>query len=111
MEMGIEFSAYLRYVVALVFVMALIWLAAYVLRRTMGHRLGWKRPGQGKLTIDEVLVLDSRHKLVLVQHQEQEHLLLLGHNHALLVGAKQVGQTSQAPGPDPSEYPRLGRQQ
>ena len=85
MEMGIEFSAYLRYVAALIFVLVLIWLASLLLKRGMGRRLGLKRPDEASLKILEVLPIDSRHKMVLLKHQEREHLLLLGNDHALVV--------------------------
>lgn len=85
MEMGIEFSAYLRYVAALIFVLVLIWLASLLLKRGMGARFGLKRPEEASLKILEVLPIDSRHKMVLVKHHEREHLLLLGNDHALVV--------------------------
>ena len=88
MEMGIEFSAYLRYVAALIFVLVLIWLASLLLKRGMGRRLGLKRPDEASLRILEVLPIDSRHKMVLLKHHERQHLLLLGNDHALVVDAQ-----------------------
>lgn len=86
METGIEFTSYLRYVAALIFVLTLIWLASFVLKRSMGHRLGIKRKGDARLTISEILPIDSKHRLVLVKCDEQEHLIMLGHEHSMTIG-------------------------
>lgn len=102
MEMGIEFSAYLRYVAALVFVLVLIWLAGHVLKRSMGRRLGLKRPEEANLRILEVLPIDSRHKMVLLKHREREHLLLLGNDHAVVV-AEQAHQEETPDTPSVTE--------
>ena len=89
MDMGIEFSAYLRYVAALIFVLGLIWGVGILLRRGMGHRLGLKRAGEASLKIAEILPIDARRKLVLIRHRDREHLLLLGHEHSLVVAEHQ----------------------
>lgn len=96
MEMGIEFSAYLRYVAALIFVLVLIWVASLLLKRGMGRRLGLKHSSEASLKIVEVLPIDSRHKMVLVQHRDREHLLLLGTDHALAVSELTKKQTTTA---------------
>jgi flagellar protein FliO/FliZ len=64
-----------RLVAALVFVLALIGLCAWLLRRfgpTM--RLG----RAGRLSLVESIAIDSRRRLLLVRRDQTEHLLLIG---------------------------------
>jgi flagellar protein FliO/FliZ len=64
-----------RLIGALVFVLALIGLAAWLMRRFgPAMRLG----RSGRLGLVETIVLDSRRRLVLVRRDNVEHLLLLG---------------------------------
>lgn len=73
-----EWSLYLRTLLALVFVLGLITGAAYLARRFgFGHGV---RPGRSgrRLAVVESLSLDSRRRLVLVRRDDVEHLLLLG---------------------------------
>lgn len=71
---------YIRFVAALVFVLALIGLFGFLLRRFGPHAgLAVQRRGQQRrLGIVEVLALDARRRLVLVRRDGVEHLLLLG---------------------------------
>jgi len=74
----VDVSAYARYVVALLFVLALIALLAWVARRL---RIGGvARPGSGerRLAVIEVAQIDPRRRLVLIRRDATEHLLLLG---------------------------------
>lgn len=68
---------YLRFLIALAFVLALMALLAYVLRRlNLG---GVANPlANRRLNVLETRPLDHRHKLVLVKCDDREHLLLLG---------------------------------
>jgi flagellar protein FliO/FliZ len=64
-----------RLIGALIFVLALIGLAAWLMRRFgPAMRLG----RSGRLGLVETIVLDSRRRLVLVRRDNVEHLLLLG---------------------------------
>jgi flagellar protein FliO/FliZ len=68
----------LRAVAALLFVLALIALLAWGLRRISERKwLSGLRAG-GRLALKETLYLDSRHKLVVVGCDATEHLILLG---------------------------------
>lgn len=73
-------ESYLRFALALVFVLALIGLLAWLARR-----LGLGIPGHGirqqknrRLGLVEVMALDPRRRLVLVRRDGVEHLLVLG---------------------------------
>lgn len=71
---------YLRFVLALAFVLGLIGIFGLLLRRFgPGAGLALRRPGQQRrLGVVEVLSLDARRRLVLVRRDGVEHLLLLG---------------------------------
>ena len=69
---------YWRFVGALVVVLALIFAAAWIAKRFgVGGRLATPR-GKRRLSIQEVLPLDSKRRLVLLKRDGIEHLLLLG---------------------------------
>lgn len=83
--MGAE--TYLRFALALVFVLGLIGLLAWVVRR-----LGFGMPVQGlrrredrRLGMVEMMIIDGRRRLVLVRRDGVEHLLLLGQNSETVV--------------------------
>ncbi len=70
---------YSKFVFALIFVLALIGVTAWIARRfnLLPGPSRKLRPGQRLQTI-EMLPLDSKRKLLLIRRDEQEHLLLLG---------------------------------
>lgn len=74
-----EFSDYLRFFLALVFVLSLIGLLAW-----MGRRLGAfpgipkRQQGQRRLSTIESVALDGRRRMVLIRRDNVEHLVLLG---------------------------------
>jgi len=71
---------YLRFVLALVFVLGLIGAFGLLVRRYgPGAGLAVRPRGQDRrLAVTEVLTLDARRRLVLVRRDDVEHLLLLG---------------------------------
>lgn len=77
---------YLKFLLALIFVLSLIGLFAFLVKR-FGFGLVAKtgRPGQKRLQIVEVTALDARRRLVLVRRDDKEHLLLLGANNDVVV--------------------------
>lgn len=71
-------DAYLRFFFALVFVLALIALLAWLAKR-FGVAGAFVRPSAARrLSVVESLSLDARHRLVLVRRDATEHLVLLG---------------------------------
>jgi len=74
-----EYSDYLRFFLALIFVLSLIGLLAW-----MGRRLGAfpgipkRRQGEPRLRAVESIPLDARRRVVLVRRDDVEHLILLG---------------------------------
>jgi flagellar protein FliO/FliZ len=79
-----DVTTYLQFLASLVFVLALIGLAAFIARRAgLGTRT---RGGSRRLGVVEVLPLDGRRKLVLVRCDEREHLIILGSSGETVVG-------------------------
>jgi flagellar protein FliO/FliZ len=80
-----EISQYLRFVVALIAVLFLVGAVAWA-----GRRFGLIPRATGatqgrRLRVLEVAQIDARRRLVLVQRDEVEHLILLGQSADLLV--------------------------
>lgn len=80
-----DWDIYLRAVTALVAVLALIGVSAWLARRS--GMAGAFRSGRRKrrLGIVEVLPIDNRRRLVLVRRDGAEHLLLIGGGADLVV--------------------------
>jgi flagellar protein FliO/FliZ len=99
---------YVRFLLALLFVLGLIGLLAFVLRRFgMGAvRIspGYRARGrvmERRLAVVEVVSVDARRRLVLVRRDDTEHLILLGQTSDLLIeGGIKPGQ------PRPAGEPR-----
>lgn len=70
-----DFDLYLRFALALVLVLGLIALLAWLLRR---FGMGMKMTKGRRLGISEVQMLGPRHKLMLVRRDDVEHLVILG---------------------------------
>ena len=100
-----EFSGYLRFLLALVFVLGLIGLATAVMRRMgLGFPVGaLKRPGNRRLSVVEIAPLDGRRRLVLIRRDDTEHLIVLGPSSELVIesGIKAGDAKTGAPEPPP----------
>lgn len=82
-----DFLDYVRFVLALGFVLGLIALCSWLLRRYAVERLGLAT-NIGKTTrlrVVETRVLDGRRRLVLVRRDTVEHLLVIGGESDLVV--------------------------
>jgi len=89
---------YLRFIIALLFVLGLIGLLAWLVRR---YRPGgaFRPDGRRRLAVLETLPLDPRRRLVLVRRDDALHLLLLGED-----GNRLIESLSAADGPPGAEY-------
>ena len=86
-----------RFFAALIFVLALIGLIAWVFRRTgllKGALFAGRGGGAGSLKVVEHMALDTRRRLVVIEHAGRRHLLLLGQNSDLVVESGPAGQDS-----------------
>jgi flagellar protein FliO/FliZ len=81
-----DLGLYLRFILALGFVLALIGAIAWLARRF--GLLGRLAPHTGKsrrLSVVEVMTLDARNRLVLLRRDATEYLILMGPSANLLV--------------------------
>ncbi len=83
-----EWVEYSRFILALVFVLALIGLAAWIARKfgLMPNVKAKIRPGQ-RLQILEMINIDAKRRLLLVRHDNNEHLILLGGDGDLILNS------------------------
>lgn len=81
-----QVEVYLRFVLALVFVLALIGLLAWVARRYGfgGHASG-RSSRTRRLEIVETKTVDGKRRLVLLRRDDVEHLVLTGPNSEILI--------------------------
>ena len=102
-----DFDTYLRFVLALVFVLALIALVAWLARRFGLFGGVAKAGGHGRrLRVVEVTPVDAKRRLVLLARDGVEHLVLLGVSQDLVI-ERAIG-TDEAPRPGADEAPRPG---
>ena len=101
-DMDIEFGDYLRFVFALLFVLALIGVLVAVARR---FGLGFGAPTRNgrhrRLSIVEVIPIDGKRRMVLLRRDFTEHLILLGTGPDLLIESgipAPTNGTAAAPG-------------
>lgn len=88
---------YAQAVLALVFVLGLLGGLILLLRKlgfgaptpTIGHK-------NKRVRIQEVTAIDARRRLVLVRHEDREHLILLGMNGETLVESRDAPAGSMA---------------
>lgn len=96
------FDTYFRFLLALVFVLALIGACAWLAKRFgLGNRTPMLRGRAARLGIVEIQSLDARRKLVLVRRDDVEHLLVLGPTGETLVESNIRGHVAP-PAPMPS---------
>ncbi len=81
-----EFETYIRFIVALLFVLALIGLLTWLVRHFgLGGRIGSRNRAKSRIGVVELASVDAKRRLVLVRRDDQEHLILLGASSELLV--------------------------
>lgn len=77
-----------RFAAALAFIVGLIGVCAYAAKRFGLATGGFGSAGSHKrLSITEVKVVDTKHRLVLIRRDDKEHLILMGGDQNLLIEA------------------------
>jgi flagellar protein FliO/FliZ len=77
--MTMDYAAYSQFVLALVFVLALIGILGAVARRLgLGSIRAAKGAAERRLSIVEVRPLDAKRKLILLRRDQVEHLIIIG---------------------------------
>jgi flagellar protein FliO/FliZ len=79
-----EFTDYFRFILVLVFVLGLVFLLAWALKR-FGYGGVVGKMQSRRLRVVETALLGPKHRLVLVRRDDVEHLLVLGPNHEAVV--------------------------
>ena len=84
--MEMEVSTYFRFLLALIFVLAIIGILAWIARR-YGVLKGTVRPASGerRLEVIEVAPIDSKRRLLLLRRDNTEHLILMSPTNELVV--------------------------
>lgn len=84
-----EWMLLVRAILALIAVIGLVMLTGQVVRRWgIDRRFGGGKPGARRLSVAETLYLDPKRRLVLVRTDAEEHLLLLGPSHDVLISTR-----------------------
>ena len=93
-----DIGDYLRFGLALIFVLGLIGLMATIARRAgFGFPIKALKPSASRrISIIEVTPLDGRRRLVLVRCDMKEHLLLIGPNTELVVASNILTDSKQS---------------
>ena len=85
-----EAESYLKFLGTLLLLVGLIALAAVVIRRfgLFPGATPLKPRHLRRLRIEEALTIDTRRRLMLLRHDDQEHLVLMGPSSDLLISSK-----------------------
>ncbi len=94
-----ELSEILRFASALVFVIGLIVACAWGARRFGLVPTGRQTSMNKRLAVTETLTIDPKRKLVIVRHDNREHLLLLGEQDTLLDAGLPAKEEAQSDAP------------
>lgn len=108
-----DYDGYLRFIMSLAFVVGLIFLMAWGLRR-YGFGVILPRPGGARrtrrLSVVEVAPLDTKRRLILVRRDEVEHLVMIGGATDVVIEAGIAaggfaGALARVPTPDGEPHP------
>lgn len=75
-----DYQDYLKFFFALILVLSLMGGLAFLLKRFGYGQAGMISPKNKRLKIIEIMPIDAKHKAVLLQRDEQQHLVLFGTN-------------------------------
>lgn len=75
-----DYHAYLKFIVAFIFVLSLMGGLAFLLKRFGFGQGNIISPKKKRLKIIEVMHIDAKHKAVLLSRDDTQHLVLLGTN-------------------------------
>ena len=74
----------LRFIAAFAFVISLMWILSFVMKRLGYGKMPLKRADR-RLEVLEYLPLDNKNRMVLVRRDDREHLLVVSADHAVTV--------------------------
>lgn len=77
---------YLNVIAALVFVLSLMALLVFVMKKLgLGGAMPANMGAKKRLKVIEALPLDAKHRLLLIQRDETQHLIIVGGNGEVVV--------------------------
>lgn len=82
-----DMTEYLRAIAAFSIVLALMWGLALTLRYLNSRRTNLPGLAPKRLSILEIKQLDARNRLILLGHDDTEHLVILGHDSQTLLSS------------------------
>ena len=80
-----DYQSYIRAILALTFVLGLIGITSYLLKRFHLEGKILKKNEDKRLSITEIKAIDARRRLVLIKRDDVEHLILIGQNSELVI--------------------------
>ena len=87
--MDLDYSHYLQFFSALVFVLSLIGVIALIMRRYgLGGAIKFNqnfRNARKRISVIDAIPVDARRRLLLIKRDDVEHLILLGTHQDLLI--------------------------
>ena len=90
-QLGETGSTIVQFALALVAVVALIFLVAWLAKRLSGGRFGHVHGDEASMQVLDTLHIDTKRKLVLVRQGKLEHLLLIGGGSDEVVERSMIG--------------------
>jgi flagellar protein FliO/FliZ len=93
--MDLVTTSYLRFVLALVFVVGLLLGLLWLLRRLAPAGMITRPAGRRRLGVVESAAVDSRRRLVLVRRDDTEHLLLIGGGNDLVIESRAASPAAE----------------
>ncbi|MGF7177735.1 FliO/MopB family protein [Azospirillum doebereinerae] len=91
-----DLDQYIKFIMALLFVVALIVAVAWLMRRIGLGSASVRASRHRRLGVVEVLALDAKRRLVLVRRDDREHLILLSATGDLVVDTTPSGDFRSA---------------
>lgn len=90
-------TSYGTYLLALIFVLGLFGVCAMLVRRYVQREPWHKRGGAKRFSVVDSLILDHRHRVVLLQNGSREHTILLGPEQATVLDSHEREIMPEAP--------------
>lgn len=75
----------LKVIMAFALVLSLMWLLSFLIKKFGDSKFMTVNRADRRLKLIEHLPIDTKNRLVLVRRDDKEHLLLVSHEHALVV--------------------------
>ena len=80
-----EASQALRFIAAFIFVISLMWILSFIMKKVGYGKLMPMNKADRRLSVVEYLPLDTKNRMVLVRRDNTEHLLLVSADHSEII--------------------------